>query len=401
MEQEEITPLQTIYHRRLKMTDLTFTRFLHGKINWDARLIGIRGARGTGKTTLLLQHIKQSFANPDDTIWLSLDNIWFRTHRLVDLTEYLYSHGIRTIFLDEAHKYKDWSQEIKNIYDSYPDLNIVYTGSSMLEIDNSKVDLSRRQTVYTLPVMSFREYLQFVGAANIPAQTLDELLKNHISVAMQITQKCNILPHFTSYLSIGCYPFFKEAKNDYLNRLAATATLVVESDMPAVEKVTYSTIEKTKTLLSIIAQSVPMVPNISKLCAALDTTRDSCLKMLYALDRAQIISVLTKRQKNYKHLASPEKIYLGNTNLMEALGTKVNIGNKRETFFNNQLQAVGDVVMPQKGDFLVNDKYLFEVGGSSKTFDQIRDLPDSFLAIDDTEIGTANRIPLWMFGLLY
>lgn len=401
MEQEELIPLLRIYHRRLKMTDLTFMRFLHDKINWNARLIGIRGARGTGKTTLLLQHIKQTFHNPDDTIWLPLDNIWFRTHRLIELTDYLYAHGLRAIFLDEVHKYPYWSQEIKNIYDSFPDLNIVYTGSSMLEIDNSKVDLSRRQTVYTLPVMSFREYLIFEQVANFPVSTLEELLKNHISLAMEITSQCKILPLFASYLSTGCYPFFKEAGDDYLNRLATTGTLVVESDMPAVEKVTYTTIEKTKTLLSIIVQSVPMVPNISRLCTSLDTTRDSCLKMLYALDRAQIISILTKQQKNYKHLASPEKIYLGNTNLMEALGAKVNIGNKRETFFNNQLQAVANVVMPQRGDFLINDKYLFEVGGSSKTFEQIKDLPNSYLAIDDIDTGTANRIPLWMFGLLY
>ncbi len=184
-------------------------------------------------------------------------------------------------------------------------------------------------------------------------------------------------------------------------RLAATASLVVESDMPAIEKVTYATVEKTKKLLAIIAQSLPLVPNISRLGQSLETTRDSCLHMLYTLDKAQIVSLLTKAEKDYKHLSSPEKIYLANTNLMVALGAAVDIGNKRETFFNNQLQAVAKVVLPATGDFLVDGKYLFEIGGSRKSFRQIRDIPDSFLAVDDIETGFGNRIPLWMFGLLY
>jgi len=401
MEQEDVFSLLTIYHRRLAMTDMRFMRFLHGRINWNSRLIGIRGSRGAGKTTLLLQHIKQNFANIDDAIWISLDNIWFKTHALPELVEYLYSHGLRYLFVDEVHKYPDWAVVLKNIYDSYPDLNIAYTGSSMLEIDNSKTDLSRRQSLYTLPVMSFREYLAFTGIMEIAPVTLEELLQSHVALSMDLASKGKILKAFGEYLDKGCYPFFLEAGGDYYMRLAAIASLVIESDMPAVENVSYATVEKTKKLLAIIAQSVPLVPNVNKLGQALETTRDSCLKMLYTLDKAQIISLLTKGEKNYKHLSSPEKIYLGNTNLMTALGTSVNIGNRRETFFNNQLQAVTNVTMPQKGDFLVNGKYLFEVGGASKSFDQIKDEANSFLAIDDIEMGAGNRIPLWMFGLLY
>lgn len=401
MEQNDVFPLLTTYHRRLAMTDMRFMRFLHGRINWRSRLIGIRGSRGAGKTTLLLQHIKQSFANVDDAIWISLDNIWFKTHSLPELIEYLYSHGVRHLFVDEVHKYPDWAVVLKNIYDSYPDLNVVYTGSSMLEIDNSKTDLSRRQSLYTLPVMSFREYLAFTGIMEVASVTLEDLLRDHVALSMDLVSKAKMLKAFGEYLDKGCYPFFLEAGDDYYMRLATTASLVIESDMPAVENVSYATVEKTKKLLAIIAQSVPLVPNVNKLGQALETTRDSCLKMLYTLDKAQIISLLTKVEKNYKHLSSPEKIYLGNTNLMAALGTSVNIGNRRETFFNNQLQAVANVTMPQKGDFLVNGKYLFEVGGASKSFEQIKDEPNSFLAIDDIEMGSGNRIPLWMFGLLY
>lgn len=401
MEQNDVFPLLTTYHRRLAMTDMRFMRFLHGRINWRSRLIGIRGSRGAGKTTLLLQHIKQSFANVDDAIWISLDNIWFKTHSLPELIEYLYSHGVRHLFVDEVHKYPDWAVVLKNIYDSYPDLNVAYTGSSMLEIDNSKTDLSRRQSLYTLPVMSFREYLAFTGIMEVASVTLEDLLRDHVALSMDLVSKAKMLKAFGEYLDKGCYPFFLEAGDDYYMRLATTASLVIESDMPAVENVSYATVEKTKKLLAIIAQSVPLVPNVNKLGQALETTRDSCLKMLYTLDKAQIISLLTKVEKNYKHLSSPEKIYLGNTNLMAALGTSVNIGNRRETFFNNQLQAVANVTMPQKGDFLVNGKYLFEVGGASKSFEQIKDEPNSFLAIDDIEMGSGNRIPLWMFGLLY
>ena len=374
MEQQDIFPLLTVYHRRLAMTSLRFTRFLHDRINWKSRLIGIRGSRGAGKTTLLLQHIKKTFDNIDDALWISLDNIWFKTHSLTELVEYLYSHGLRYIFVDEVHKYPDWA--------------IV-------------LNLSRRQSLYTLHVMSFREYLAFTNVIDVPPISLEELLERHVAIAMNLTAKVKVLKAFNEYLAKGCYPFFLEAGEDYEMRLAAVASLVIESDMPAVEKVSYATIEKTKKLLAIIAQSVPLVPNVSKLGQALETTRDSCLKMLYTLDKAQIISLLTKVTKNYKHLSSPEKIYLGNTNLMAALGTNTNIGTTRETFFNNQLQAVADVTMPQKGDFLINGKYLFEVGGSGKTFDQIKDEPDSYLAIDDIETGAGHRIPLWMFGLLY
>lgn len=401
MEQKDILPLQTAYHRRLALTSLGFKRFLHGKINWRSRLIGIKGARGVGKTTLLLQRIKESFANPDDTIWISLDNLWLKNHSLPELVEYLYVHGMRHIFFDEVHKHEGWSLLLKNTYDSYPGLNIVYTGSPMLEIDNSIVDLSRRQTVYTLPVMSFREYLAFAGVGDFPAVGIDELLRDHVEIAMEMKPRISALRYFGEYLDKGCYPFYKEAGEEYLSRLAATASLVIEADMPAVERVTYSTVEKTKKLLAIIAQSVPLMPNVSKLSQALATTRDGCLSILYALDRAQIISLLMRREKSCKHLASPQKIYLANTNLMAALCADVNIGNKRETFFNNQLQSVAEVTLPPKGDFLANGRLLFEVGGAGKALGQIKDEPGSYLAVDDTEIGSGNRIPLWMFGMLY
>lgn len=401
MEQNTIQPLIDAYRMKLAHTNLRFKRYLYAQINWDVRLIGIKGARGVGKTTLLLQHIKESFPKSSQALYVSLDNLWFRTHTLEELAEYAHLHGIMHLFLDEVHKYPDWSVTIKNLYDLYDDLSIVYTGSSMLEIDHSKTDLSRRQTLYTLYGMSFREYLEFEGVTAMQAIGFDELLSDHEEIASELTVKVKVMQHFAQYLKNGYYPFYKDAGKDYLMRLQEVASLIIETDLPAVEDVSYGTIQKTKTLLMIIAQSLPLVPNVNKLGAQLETGRDLCLKMLYALDRAGLILLLTEKIKDYKHLISPEKIYLNNTNLMNALSLQTEIGTMRETFFANQLSAVAKLTMPKEGDFMVNETYLFEVGGKGKTFRQIADIPNSYLAVDDTEIGYENRIPLWMFGLLY
>lgn len=401
MTENDIQLIGNVYIKLYKSTQLTFKRYLYNKINWSARLIGIMGMRGVGKTTLLLQHIKETFSNPEEAFYVSLDHFWFQTNSLPDLADYLYTHGVRHLYLDEVHKYPNWSMIIKNLYDTYDDLSIVYTGSSMLEIDNSKTDLSRRQTMYTLEGMSFREYLAFTQKLELDAVPLNRLLTDHLSLAMKITEGRNILPIFEKYLRQGYYPFSKEAGSDYHIRLAEVANLVIENDMPAVENVSYATIQKTKQLLMVIVQNVPLAPNISQLCSQLGTTRDSCLKMLYSLDKARLLLMLTKQPKDYKHLVSPEKIYLNNGNLMYAITSEVNIGTLRETFFLNQCSTVATVTMPKKGDFVLDGRYLFEVGGKGKTFQQIADEPESYLAVDGIEIGSGNRIPLWMFGLLY
>lgn len=401
MERSTVEALYTSFHRRLAKVSPDFTRYLYEKINWNARLLGIKGARGVGKTTLLLQRIKLAFADTDTVLYVSLDNLWFKTNPLQELVEYVYNHGVTHLFLDEVHRYPDWSQNLKNMYDNYPDLNIVYTGSSMLEIDNSKVDLSRRQTVYELPGFSFREFLAFEGILSLAPLSLETLVSRHLKYAMEITAKVKILPLFEKYLQNGYYPFYKEAGEDFTTRLQEVASLVIESDLPAVEDVEYATVQKAKKMLMILAGQVPFTPNISLLCKELETTRDVGLKLLYALDRAALLNLLTSHAKSYKQMSKPDKIYLNNSNLMCALTVNANKGDLRETFFFNQTGNVAEVAMPAKGDFLVDGKYLFEVGGKNKTFEQIKDLPDSYLAVDDVEYGHKNRIPLWMFGLLY
>ena len=401
MEQAELQPLYDSYHRKIAKIDLRFKRYLYSQINWKARIISIKGARGVGKTTLLLQHILESYEDIDQTLYASLDNLWFATHSLMDLVDWAYRHGISRLYLDEVHRYEGWSQALKNIYDDYPDISIVYTSSSLLVLDNATVDMSRRQTPYTLYGLSFREYLELEGIFKTEVIPLDDILEHNVKKAMDIVASIKVAPLFEAYLSHGYYPFYRESLEDFPSRLRETVTVVIDSDLPAVENVTYETLQKAKKLLMIISEHVPFEPNMSALWRQLSTDNESGLKMLYALDKAQVLALLTAKTKNYKSLTKPDKIFLGNPNLMHALCPKVDKGNERETFFISQLRVLHDVHYPKQGDFFIDDRYLFEVGGKGKTFEQIADLPDSYLAVDDTEVGSGSRIPLWLFGFLY
>jgi len=393
--------LYEAYYSKMAQTSTDFVRYLYDEINWEAHIIGIKGARGVGKTTMLIQRIKLNFADDyEKALYASLDNLWFNTHSLMDLVRYLDMRGIRHLFLDEVHKYKGWAQTIKNISDIYPRMQIVYTGSSLLEIDHSQVDMSRRQTLYTLTGMSFREYLAYEGVAKLEKCMLGDLLAHHVNIAAEITAHTDVMAYFGDYLHHGYYPFYKEAGRDYLTRLRETVTAVIDSDVPAVENFEFETLDKIKKMLLIIAAQVPFVPRISALCEQVATTRNMALKILYLLDKAQLLQLVTQREKSYKNLVKPEKILLGNPNLMYALAENPETGTVRETFFACQLAEAGSVTSPDKGDYLVNGRYLFEVGGRRKTFKQIKDVPDSFLAVDDTLVGQGNKIPLWMFGML-
>ena len=401
MEQAELQPLYDSYHRKIAKVDLRFKRYLYSQINWKARIISIKGARGVGKTTMLLQHILENYDDIDQTLYASLDNLWFATHSLMDLVDWADRHGISRLYLDEVHRYEGWSQALKNIYDDYPDMSIVYTSSSLLVLDNATVDMSRRQTPYTLHGLSFREYLDLESIFKTEAIPLENILKHHVKKAMEIVGSIKVAPLFEAYLAHGYYPFSRESLEDFPSRLRETVTVVIDSDLPAVENVTYETLQKVKKLLMVISEHVPFEPNMSELWRQLSTDNESGLKMLYALDKAQVLALLTAKTKNYKSLTKPDKIFLGNPNLMNVLCPKVDKGNERETFFISQLRVLHDVRYPKQGDFLIDDKHLFEVGGKGKTFEQIADVPDSYLAVDDTEVGSGCRIPLWLFGFLY
>lgn len=401
MDRIDVQPLYDNYHRKIAKIDLRFKRYLYSLINWDARIISIKGARGVGKTTMLLQHILENYEDLDRTLYVSLDDLWFSSHDLMDLVDWADRHGITRLYLDEVHRYPGWSLVLKNIYDNYPDMSIVYTGSSLLVIDNAVADMSRRQTSYTLYGLSFREFLDIEGILHYNPVPLEDLLRFHVKMAMEIVGKVKVAPLFEKYLCCGYYPFYRENVDDFLSRLRETVTVVFDSDLPAVEKITFDTVRKAKKLLMIISENVPFEPNMSALWHQLSTDNELGLKMLYSLDKAQALSLLTAKTKNYKSLVKPQKIYLGNPNLMHALCPTVDKGNERETFFLSQLRVLHDVCYPSKGDFLIDDKFLFEVGGKGKSFDQIAEVPDSYLAVDDTEVGHGNRIPLWLFGFLF
>ena len=401
MDTLDLQPLLNNYHRKIAKIETRFLRYLYAQINWKARIIGIKGARGVGKTTILLQHIILNYKNVDQTLYASLDDLWFSAHSLIDLVDWADQHGIMRLYLDEVHRYEKWSETLKYIYDNFPDMSIVYTSSSLLLMDNAKVDLSRRQTTYTLQGMSFREFLAFENIIDVPPIPLEDMLRDHVAHAMRIVKEVKVAPYFEAYLRHGYYPFYKESGEDYPSRLRETVTVAIENDLPAVENMTFETIQKVKRLLMIISQSVPFEPNMSELWKQLATNNELGLRMLYALDKAKILLLLTAKAKSYKALYKPAKILLGNTNLMHVLCPRVDVGNERETFFNSQLTVLHDTKHPNKGDCLIDDKYLFEIGGQRKSFEQIANIPNSFLAVADTEVGYGNRIPLWLFGFTY
>ena len=401
IQENQFRQLQSEYLGRVKNVSLTHKRYLYHQINWDARLIGIRGARGTGKTTMLLQYIREHYSDLSQVLYVSLDSFSFQLITLYDVAEYAYTHGIEVLFVDEVHYMPHWGQQLKIIFDSFADLKIVYTGSSMLQIDEAQTDLSRRQTIYDLHGFSFREYLLFKGYFKHEAVDLEYLLTDHTSLAMNIAAEIKPLMLFNEYLRQGYYPFVLEAKQDYLMRLEQLMLLIIYQDIPRVEDISLPTLQKAQKLLMILATQVPLEPNISTLCREIGATRDIVIRLLYLMEKAGLLMLVNKESNSYKTLSRPDKIYLNNTNQMYALTGMVNEGTLRETFFVNQLRQAHKVLLPAKGDYIVDGRFTFEVGGASKTFQQIKDIPNSYLALDEMELGSGNSIPLYLFGFLY
>jgi predicted AAA+ superfamily ATPase len=390
------------FNRLIEATRLDFERYLYSEIDWEDRLISIVGPRGTGKTTLLLQHIKKQFPQRKKALYISLDNIRFTKTELKPTVHEFYTLGGTHIFIDEVHRYPNWAIEIKNLYDSYPDLHIVFTGSSILEIYKSNADLSRRAITYHLHGLSFREFLKLENNFDAPILSLQDVIENHIEIASKICSEIKIIPAFRAYLEYGYYPFFKEGVKRYSMRLRNVVNVILETDLPAVEKIEYASIYKLRKMLMIVSSLVPYTPNISTLSGQLEINRASVMKYFIYLQKAGLVRMLLAEQKGMNLMNKPEKLFLDNSNLIHALAPEnYNTGNVRETFFMNQLSLKHNVSAANKGDFLIDSNYTFEVGGMNKTFKQIKDLPESYIAKDDLETGYGNNIPLWLFGLLY
>ena len=389
------------FRQKIDYTSLGFVRSIAGHIRWEARLIGIKGPRGVGKTTLLLQYIKTHFCDClDEVLYVSLDDLWFANNRLVDLAEYFVKRGGTRLFLDEVHKYPGWSQELKNIYDDYPGLKVVFTGSSLLEILNARADLSRRAVVYHMQGLSFREYLAIEQGFKMEPLTLNEIMADHTTLAGKVLQQIKPLRYLSHYLESGYYPYYREEPALYSQKVEETINMMLEIELPLLRGLDLAYVSKIKQLLLVIAESAPFIPNVSKISQKIGINRATLLSYLHYLQEVGLTFNLFRNASGISRLQKPDKIFLENTNLSFILGVP-NAGNVRETFFANQVGYKHRLTFPDKGDFLVDGKFLFEIGGKGKSTDQLQGMANAFIAADDIEYGHRKKIPLWLFGFLY
>ena len=391
------------FYQQLNRVSTVFTRYLYREIHWQNRLIAVIGSRGTGKTTLLLQHIKLNYGlESGEVLYASLDNLWFSTHSLLYLADEFAKQGGKVLYLDEVHNYSGWSREIKNIYDSYPDMKIVFTGSSLLEVYKGEADLSRRAITYHLYGLSFREFLDYEYGIKHEVVSVEDIILNHPKLAMTLVDKIKPLVAFNEYIRYGYFPYYKEDKELYTIRLLATLNTIIELDLPSIERIDYYSVVKIKKLFAILSSLVPFTPNVSQLSNDIGTTRLSLLNYLYYLEKAQAIMLLSKEASGLKPMSKPDKVYIGNTNYAFALsGDQTNIGSVRESFFMSQVRVKNTLSFSNVVDFRVGDKYNFEIGGKNKTKKQISGLENAFIVLDNIEVGYSNQIPLWLFGLTY
>ena len=388
-------------NRILKNTPNDFVRYLYDEIEFDARLIIIKGCRGVGKTTLLNQFLLNT-SSLDKCIHLSLDHIYFTENKLLYTVEALYNIGYTHFVIDKVHKYENWSVEIKNIYDMFSDIKVMVTASSALNITTGGEDLSRRADKYNLQGLSFREFLNFSLNKELPRLLLNDIIENHNDIAADIMADIDIKKHFTRYLKSGYYPFFKEAGRKYHDRIASIVNQVIEVDLPPIFNIDYSAVRQIKKLLSLISRISPFSPNISKLSGNLGMSRNSLLQYIDYLDQSDLINTLKSHKKSDSVLAKPDKIYLENTNIAHALAlTDVSIGTAREIFVRNALSVYHTCSTPAAGDVMVDDSYIFEIGGPNKNYKQIFNIPNAYLVKDIYKNYNSDAIPMWMLGMLY
>lgn len=381
-------------NKLISETETGFFRYIYNEINWNNRMIGLIGPRGVGKTTLVLQYIKQNL-NPSDTLYITAEDFYFVDNKIIDLVDTFVKFGGKNLFIDEIHKYENWATELKLIYDYHKNLNIVFTGSSILDIKKGASDLSRRAVIYNMQGLSFREYLKLFHNITTKTYTLEEILQHKVDIA-EINRP---LPYFVDYLKSGYYPFSLE--DDFPFRLTQIINQTLENDIPMYANMNVATGRKLKQLLAIIAKSAPFKPNMSKIAEMLSASRNNIADYCLYIEEAGMIAQLRDNTGGIRGLGKVDKIYLDNTNLIYSLADDTsNIGNIRETFFLNQMRVKHNVVSSSISDFMIND-LTFEVGGKNKGQKQIKDIDKGYIVKDNIENGFLNVIPLWQLGLTY
>lgn len=379
---------------QLAITSLDFVRYISSEIDWTLRMFGIVGPRGVGKSTLVKQHIIFEKEH-QKALYISADLGYFAQHTLSEVASSWMKEGGTHLYIDEIHKYENWSVELKNIYDAHPSLHIVFTGSSVLDLLKGQADLSRRAVMYTLQGLSFREYLAMFHDIKMPRYTLEDVIGNKVDA----TLLPHPLPLFRQYLQDGYYPFSKEGA--FRSRLDQIATQTLETDIPQYARLSVSTGRKLRRLMGIVAQNAPFKPDYSSIANAIGVSRNVLPDYLLYMERSGMIGQLRDETGGLRSLGKVERIYLDNTNLMYVLGAdSANTGNLRETFFCNQVRVVGDVISSKVSDFVIGE-HTFEVGGRKKGAKQIEEVSNGHIVKDDIEYGHGITIPLWTFGLLY
>lgn len=378
-------------------------RYLYGQLKTGERLLGIKGLRGVGKTTLLLQYLANSYPNKEKGLYVTADHPYFYTDSLFGLASQWHSYGGELLLIDEVHKYPNWSRELKLIYDGFPRMQVLFTSSSALDLYRGESDLSRRLVTQFLHGMSFREFLYIKYGFDFEVLGLADVLKFHGEATRQVTSEIKVLPLFKEYLNSGYFPFAHAGDSSGFGlKLLHVINTVLETDLAFAQDYSVSNIVKIKKLLGVIAVSAPFEPNISSIAQKLQIGRNTVASFLHHLEDAQILSLANKPNKGVSHLQKPDKIYFENTNFTYSFQQSPKIGSVPETFFFNQLRNAGHRVnLSPTGDFLVNEAQTFEIGGKNKAQKQIAGTPDAYIAMDETEAGIGNRIPLWLFGFLY
>lgn len=389
----------------LKNLSLDWSRHLYGQLYEDERLLGIKGLRGVGKTTLLLQYLKKYLGMDKKGLYVTAEHPYFYSHNFFEVASQWYSYGGRLLLIDEVHRYPNWSRELKLIYDGLPELKVFFTSSSALDLYRGEADLSRRLAVQVLHGLSFREYLSLHFKISLDTILFGDLLNNPQAISESVLEQIGVpvLPKFKAYLSSGYFPFANEINEERIpQRLIQIINTVLESDLSSVQGYSAANVVKIKQLLGVIAESVPFEPNISKVAEKMQLGRQTVNIYLKHLEDAKILNLLYEDVKGISLLQKPGKIYLDNPNFLFAFQTAPSVGTVRETFFMNQLRNAGHLVsLSKKGDFLIDERFTFEIGGRNKDQSQIKGIDEAYLALDDIEIGFGNKIPLWLFGFLY